>query len=86
MLLEKFTVNSDGTITVKGGVSGYLEDGKYSQKAENIEGKKRLRLSLKKKNIIFRVIGFQDDSEGQIQMQCELEEDKVWGMILIPKQ
>ncbi len=93
--LEKFIVNADGTITVKGDTTGHLKDGKYRQKAENLEGEKLIKLILKKETIIFRATSMplEGGAVSQIQMMPAVPEDVeqdellsfAWGMILLPR-
>ena len=95
--LEKFIVNADGSITVKGDTSGHLKDGKYRQKAKNIEDEdsKQIELSLKKETIEFRAISMssEDGAASQIQMMPVIPENTdpdelplsyLWGLILLP--
>lgn len=93
--LEKFIVNADGSITVKGDTTGHLKDGKYRQKAENIDDSKQIELSLKKETIEFRAISMssEDGAASQIQMMPVIPENTdpdelplsyLWGLILLP--
>lgn len=95
--LEKFIVNADGSITVKGDTTGHLKDGKYCQKAKNIEDEdsKQIELSLKKETIEFRAISMssEDGAASQIQMMPVIPENTdpdelplsyLWGLILLP--
>lgn len=89
------TVNADGTITVKGDTTGHLKDGKYRQKAENIDGKKLISLSYKKQTMLFSAISVfsEDGTVDQIQVMHipegadpnELPVSYDWGMILHPQ-
>ena len=63
-LIQKFTVGSDGTITVRGDATGHLKDGKYSQETVTVEGEKQLKLIKGNKTMQFRVTAQSDYSEG----------------------
>lgn len=98
-LIQKFTVGSDGTITVRGDATGHLKDGKYSQETVTLEGEKQLKLIKGNKTMQFRVTAQSDYSEGnedavQIIMRhipenagadstSESSERPDWGMILM---
>lgn len=98
-LIQKFTVGSDGTITVRGDATGHLKDGKYSQETVTLEGEKQLKLIKGNKTMQFRVTAQSDYSEGnedavQIIMRhipenagadstSESSGRSDWGMILM---
>ena len=62
--IQKFTVGSDGTITVRGDATDHLKDGKYSQETVTLEGEKQLKLIKGNKTMQFRVTAQSDYSEG----------------------
>ncbi len=72
--IQKFTVGSDGTVTVRGDKTGHIKDGKYRQETVTVEGKKQLKLSNGNKTMQFSVSAvsapsdFSEDNGGAAQI------------------
>lgn len=98
-LIQKFTVGSDGTITVRGDATGHLKDGKYSQETVTVEGEKQLKLIKGNKTLQFRVSAsavssdYSEDNGGAVQINLmHIREDAGadsplerfdWGIIMM---